>query len=368
MRFILACACLILPALSAFAAEDWPADELARTAIARNEKTLANLPPFACEMIWTRKPTEVPPAKALLKFSGTARFADWERPGPPAPLSGRIRAVVNNAYIAFNLGEKSRPAAYQYECDGQSPSNGMVFRWTQTQFPPDPLAFPFGTGSQFLKQTMEGYRKAFTCAAESVTDDKGRAIIRMKVYPKNDTGPSDARWAYDFDPDCGYAIVRLAALSQSHPFITQEIELQPGSRPGAWLPRHIRRTDYAGGSSTPTSTDDYDIQLLPGADLSDAAFRTSALNLAPNSILARIPPSGKPGSSLYLIDGVWTPDPIAGRSNPTIRSAPRTGDVSPQWPGFLAATLLIAAVAIFAWTHFRSPVTHSAPSPKNTPT
>jgi hypothetical protein len=359
MRCLFTCLCI---ATLTAVAEDWPADELARTAIARNEETLANLPPFACEMTWTRDSSDFIPVKALLKFSGTARFADWDRPASRAPLSGRIRAVANGAYIAFNLGEGPRRAAYQYECDGQSPSAEMVLRWTQFMFPPDPLAFSFGTGSQFLKQTMEGYRKAFTCAAESVTDDKGRTVIRMKVYLKNDTGPVDVRWVYDFDPACGYAIVRLAALSQSHPFITHEIQLQPGGLPGTWLPRHIRRTDYTNGSSTPTRTEDYDLKLLAGVDVSDAAFRTAALNFAPDSILARISPSGTSGSTVYLIDGIWTPDTYVRRANPTIRSAPRAGTEGPQWPALLAAALLSAAVAIFIWT-----AAHSAPSPKNAP-
>jgi hypothetical protein len=350
MRSMLLCAFLLLTALSTAAEEEWPADKLSRTAIARNQETFASLPPFACEMTWSRDPAHFHPDIAILKFNGAARFADWERPGPLGPVGGRVRAVFNNAYFAFTLGDSSPRVAYQYEWDGQSPSTESVRRRAQAEFPPDPLAFAFGTGRQFLKETMDGYRKAFACVAESVTDDKGRNVIRMKVYPQSDSGPSDARWVYDFDPAFNYAITRLVALSQMRPFIVHEVELQPGGRPGVWLPRHIRRTDYTNGSSTPTRTEDYDLKLLTGEDLTDAAFRTAALKLGPDQVLARMPPDGKPGSRVFLVDGVWLPDRYSARLNTAVQTAPLVGAVGPRWPAICAAVIFVAGLIMFICT------------------
>src|SRR5258706_4565088 len=101
MRSTLICICLIMTALAVAAEEEWPADKLSRTAIARNQETFASLPPFACEMTWSRDPAHFRPVIAILKFNGAARFADWERPGPLGPVDGRVRDVFINAYFAF---------------------------------------------------------------------------------------------------------------------------------------------------------------------------------------------------------------------------------------------------------------------------
>ncbi len=256
MRSILPSICLILAALSA-AAEEWPPDELSRTAIARNQETFARLKPCALQMTSRRDPADQKPATTILKYKGTWVFADWERPQPPGspgPFGNRVRAVLNDAYFAFTLGDSSG-VAYQYESDGGPKATEIILKVARAHLPHNPLTFAFGNGSQTLKEAMDGYRKAFACVAQEVTDDAGRRVVRMKVYPNKDSGPSDARWAYDFDPARGYAITRLAALSGSMPFIENQVELQPGELPGTWLPRHCpMRISPMPHSESPRST------------------------------------------------------------------------------------------------------------------
>jgi hypothetical protein len=343
MRSILTYACLILAALST-AAEEWPPDELSRTAIARNQETFARLSPCALEMTWKRDPADQKPATAILKYKGTWVFADWERPGRQDPFGNRIRAVLNDAYFAFTLGDLSA-IAYQYESDGGPKATEIILKVARAHLPHNPMTFAFGNGSQTLKEAMEGYRKAFACVAQEVTDNSGRRVVRMKVYPNKDSGPSDARWVYDFDPARGFAITRLAAMSGSQPFIENKVELQPGELPETWLPRHVWRYAY-----TPNShAEEFEVKILPGADLSDAAFRTTALNLPSNQIVARMPPDGAPGSSVVPVDGVWLPDRYAGRLGATVRTAPRVGAVGPKRPALLAAAIFVTGMALFIW-------------------
>src|SRR3954452_24129592 len=107
MRWILTFACAITTASAA--ADEWPADPLSRTAIAANQKTFARLKPCALEMTWKRGDST--PTTAILKYKGTWVFADWERRERVASgpfISSRIRAVRNEAYIAFT-GTASSP-------------------------------------------------------------------------------------------------------------------------------------------------------------------------------------------------------------------------------------------------------------------
>jgi hypothetical protein len=339
MRSMLTFVCVIA-ALSTIA-EEWPADALSRIAIARNQQTFARLNPCALEMTWKRGDST--PTTAILKYKGTWIFADWERPGRPGPYGSRIRAVLNDAYFAITLGDSS-PIAYQYELDGSQRSTDAAMN--HAHLPPNPLTFAYGNGSQTLDEVMEPYHRPFACAAQEVTDDAGRRVVRMKIYPSKDSGPSDAHWAYDFDPACGYAITRIAAGPAPHPFVVNQVELQPGERPGAWLPRHISRRVYSHDEPRPSDSEDFDIKILPNADLSDAAFRAAALNFPPNQMMARMPPDGAPGSSVYLVDGVWVRDPYAGRLGPTPVTAPKVGAVGPKWPAILAAVVFVAATTI----------------------
>jgi hypothetical protein len=224
--------------------EEWPTDELSRTAIARNQQTLARVKPCALEVTWKANATQPKPSSAIIKVKGTAVFADWLRPGD-RPFGRRIRTVLNDAYFAFTPGDGARET-YQYESDGGPISTTNIHRAMQSNLPPNPLTFAFGNGTRILSEEMDGtgYVKAFACIAEEVTDDSGRRVVRMKLYPSNDFDPADARWAYDFDPACGYAITRMAVITATHTFIENKIDLQPGERPGTWLPRHIWRRTY----------------------------------------------------------------------------------------------------------------------------
>jgi hypothetical protein len=319
---------------------------LSRTAIAANQQTFARVNPCALEM--TCKRGDSTPTTAILKYKGTWIFADWERRERTVsgPLVGyRIRAVLNDAYIAFTPTASS-PFACQYESDGSPKSTQTIANWTSRKLPPNPLMFSFGMGSQTLTQAMDNYREALACAAQEVTNDAGCHVVRMKLYPKRDSGPSDAHWAYDFDPACGYAITRIAAGPGPHPFVVNQVELQPAEHPGAWLPRHISRRVYDHDEPRARDSEDFDIKILPNADLSDAAFRAAALNFPPNQMLARMPPDGTPGSSVFLVDGVWVRDPYAGRLGPTPGTAPKVAAVGPKWPAILAATIFVAAVTI----------------------
>jgi hypothetical protein len=346
------CICLIATALAASAEEEWPADALSRTAIARNQETFARVKPCALEYTW--KPDSAQPkySTAILKYKGTWIFTDWQRPDPtgrPGLRGGHTRAVFNDAYIAFTRGDSPR-STYQNELDGGLKSAETILRCKQTQLPRNPLAFAFGNGDQTLKEAIDDYLKLFACVAEEVTDDTGRHVVRMKVYPKKDSGPSDARWAYDFDPARGYAITRLVAMLGMKPFIEYQVELQPGERPGTWLPRHISRPNPPGLSDP----DDFDVKILPGADLSDASFKIAALNLSPDQSVARIRPDGITGSYVYLVDGVLVPDRFAARLNTIAQTAPRVGLVGPSWPTICAAIIFVAAFILFIWT--RGPV------------
>ncbi|MDB5321222.1 MAG: hypothetical protein JWN40_2853 [Phycisphaerales bacterium] len=345
MRWTLTCVWMI--AALSVVAEEWPVDPLSRTAIARNQETFARLKPCALQMTWKRGDSE--PATAILKYKGTWVFADWERPQrtgvPRPPLGSRIRAVLNDAYFVFAPGDSS-PLAYQYESDGGSKSTATIANWTSTHLPPNPLMFSFGIGRQTLPEAMEVYRQAYACVAEVVIDDAGRNVVRMTIYPKTDSGPSDARWVFDFDPARGYAITRVASGSQPNFFVETQVELQAGEYPSAWLPRHISRRVYAHDEPRPSDSEDFDIRILPDADLSDAAFRATALDLRPNQMLARMPPNGAPGSSVFLIDGVWVRDLFLGRPGQTPGTAPKVAAVGPQWPAILAAAVFVAAVTI----------------------
>ena len=60
MRSTLKCIFLIMTALAAAtAAEEWPADELSRTAITRNQETFARVKPVALEMTWKPDPAQL---------------------------------------------------------------------------------------------------------------------------------------------------------------------------------------------------------------------------------------------------------------------------------------------------------------------
>jgi hypothetical protein len=300
-------------------------------------------------MTWKRGDST--PTTAILKYKGTWVFADWERRERTVsgPLVGtRIRAVRNDAYIAFT-GTPSSPLACQYEFDGGPKSTQTISNWTSMKLPPNPLMFSFGMGSQTLAEAMDDYRKTFACAAEEVTDDTGRDVVRMKLYPKGDSGPSDAHWAYDFDPARGYAIIRIAAGPGPHPSIVDQVELQPGQRPGAWLPRHITRRVYSHDEPRPDDSADFDVKILPNADLSDAAFRAAALNFPPNQMLARMPADGTPGSSVFLIDGVWVRDPYAGQLGRPPGTAPKVGAVGSKWPAICAAVIFLVGLTLFIW-------------------
>jgi hypothetical protein len=350
MRSTLTCICLIMTALAAGAAEeDWPADALSRTAIARNQETLERVKPCALEMTWKPDPAQPKYSTAILKYKGTWIFTDWQRPEPPGRPglrgAGHTRAVFNDAYIAFTRGD-SPGSTYQEELDGSPKSAETILQWKQSQLPRNPLAFAFGNGDQTLKEAIDDYLKAFAAVAEEVTDDAGRRVVRMKVYPKTDSGPADARWAYDFDPARGYAITRLAAMLGMKPFIEYQVELQPGERPGTWLPRHISRPNPPGLGDP----EEFDVRILPGADLSDASFRIAALKLPPDHMLARMHPDGVSGSYVYLVDGVWVSDRIAGRLGPAPGTAPKVGAVGSNWPPIYAAIVFVAGLILFICT------------------
>jgi hypothetical protein len=342
--------CIWMMATLSTPAEEFTADALSRTAIAANQQTLARVKPCALEMTWKRGDST--PTTATIKYKGTWIFADWERRERVVGgsfVNNRIRAVLNDAYFTFTASASSS-IAYQYETDGSPNSTQTIARQTAMRLPPNPLMFSFGMGSLTLTQAMDNYRKTSACAAEEITNDAGRRVVRMKLYPKNDSGPSDARWVFDFDPACGYAITRITAGPGPHPSIVNQVVLQPGERPGAWLPRHISRRVFSHGEPRPGDSEDFDIKILPNADLSDAAFRAAALNFPPNQMLGRMPPNGATGTSVYLVDGVWVRDPYAGRPNSTPVTAPKVAAVGPRWPAFCAAILFVAALVLFIWT------------------
>lgn len=88
-----------------------------------------------------------------------------------------------------------------------------------------------------------------------------------------------------------------------------------------------------------------DIRILPGADLSDAAFRLTALNLPPNQMLVRTLADGRVTSN-RMVDGVWEPFQLAGRQAPSVRTAPRAGAVGSKWPAIGAAALLLIGISL----------------------
>jgi hypothetical protein len=341
----------MLTALSAIGQEVWPADALSRTAITRNQQSLALVKPCALEMTWKPDPAQAKYSTVIIKYKGTSVFIDWQRPNltghPELRGPGQIRAVLNDAYIAFTSTD-SPGMVSQIEPHGGPKSTQTVLSWKQ-RLPRDPLTFPFGNGEQTLQVAIDSYFKALACVAEETTDDTGRRVVRMKVYPKNDSGPSDARWVYDFDPDRGYAITRVAAMLGLNPFVEYQVELQPGERPGTWLPRHISRPNPPGNGEP----EEIDVRILPGADLSDACFRIGALNRPADDRMARTLPDGLHGSLVYLVDGVWVSDPSAGRLNPTAQSAPKVGAVGSSWAAIIAAGIFVCGVALFIYSRSR---------------
>jgi hypothetical protein len=339
---ILLLACAIVIVLTPIAvAEEWPADELSRRAIARNQKTLARVKPCALEMTWKRNPAEPKLSTAVWKFNGTSIFTDWKRDGDEGPLGSRIRTVRNNAYFAFTDGDRSREA-YQLDSDGGAISTANIQRAMQNRLPLNPLTFAFGNGSRMLSEEMDGtrYSTSFACAAEETTDDSGRRIVRMRIYPKDDSNSASARWAYDFDPACGYAITRMALLTATSTYIEYQVQLQPGERPGTWLPRHIWRRSYKNGEGQ-----ELDIRILPDADLSDAAFRLAALNLPANQLLVRTLADGSVTSN-RMVDGVWEPFQPGGLQAPSLRSAPGVGAMGSKLPAVVVAALFLIAISV----------------------
>src|SRR5260221_4012215 len=120
-------------------ARDFAADAITRTALATTHKPSARLKPCALEMTWNRGDSK--PTTAILKYKGTWIFADWERrerTGSGPFISSRIRAVRNDAYIAFT-GTASSPLACQYESDGGPKSIQTIANWTSMKLPPNPL-------------------------------------------------------------------------------------------------------------------------------------------------------------------------------------------------------------------------------------
>jgi hypothetical protein len=347
MRSILTCICLIVTGL-ATSAQDWPADALSRTAIARNQETFARVKPCAIEVTWKPDPTQPKYSTGILKYKGTWIFTDWQRPDPNGrlgiPGARHMRAVFNDAYIAYTRDEL--PIICQDELDGGPKSAQTILKCKKSLLPRNPLAFAFGNGDQTLKEAIDDYLKVYACVAEEVTDNTGRRVVRMKVYHKEDD-PSDARWAYDFDPARGYAITRLAVMLGMKPFIEYQVELQPGERPGTWLPRHVRRPN----PPDLDDPDDFDVKILPGADLSDASFKIAALNLSPNQV-ARTSPNGTTEPLVFLADGVLVPERFAVRLSTGAPTAPRVGAVGPAWPAICAAITFVVGLTLFIWTRY----------------
>jgi hypothetical protein len=334
-------ALVTLPALG----DEWPADPLARDAIAKNEATRARLGAFAVEMTVKRDdPSVTQTYRALLKYKGNWRYADWERPGLTGPFGRRIRAVLNDAYFAFTLGDAS-PLAYQHEWDGGPESTKTVRNWTETHLPADPLAFAFGDGYQTLREVMEVYRQHFKVAAEEATGDAGRRVVRLKVYRKEDDGPAHPTWDYDLDPGYGYAVTRMASRGWDAPDIEYRVEMQSAGPPDAWLPRRVRRTRYDGHSPGPRGVEEYEFKLLTGEDVSDGAFRANGLHLPQNQLLVRMPAGGKAGRSVMQSDGVWLPDSMVRFAVP-IRGGPPVGGNGPKWPAICATAALLTGVLI----------------------
>jgi hypothetical protein len=144
-------------------------------------------------------------------------------------------------------------------------------------------------------------------------------VERLKVYAKRPPGPNLPEWVYEFDPERGHAITRVAAYSDGgEPRAQLLIELQPAG--DGWVPRRIRTVIPNDDLSRRLVRRNMDVRLTSVGDVPDAAFRTGALDLSDRVYMVRTTTSGTK-QPLVLRDGLWVPMGsawVAARSATTV--------------------------------------------------